>query len=166
MKTLPKISSGKKKRNSTKDFPTMSKNMDRSEESKKSSKRKTIQSITESAIILNGDSPKKSEKLSLHLLSREYDYYEPPIFSNKQIGPLKSFSYNSYQGLFKDYNEDKISISSLIKKPSSSKIKSWPKISYFSIFDGHGGEECSEFLKDNYLKYIAHDERNFLNKLF
>jgi len=68
MKTLPKISSGKKKRNSTKDFPTMPKNMDRSEESKKSSKRKTIQSITESAIILNGDSPKKSEKLSLHLL--------------------------------------------------------------------------------------------------
>ena len=160
MKTLPKISSGKKKRNSTKDFPTMSKNMDRSEESKKSSKRKTIQSITESAIILNGDSPKKSEKLSLHLLSREYDYYEPPIFSNKQIGPLKSFSYNSYQGLFKDYNEDKISISSLIKKPSSSKIKSWPKISYFSIFDGHGGEECSEFLKDNYLKYLV-DNKNF-----
>ena len=160
MKTLPKISSGKKKRNSTKDFPTMSKNMDRSEESKKSSKRKTIQSITESAIILNEDSPKKSEKLSLHLLSREYDYYEPPIFSNKQIGPLKSFSYNSYQGLFKDYNEDKISISSLIKKPSSSKIKSWPKISYFSIFDGHGGEECSEFLKDNYLKYLV-DNKNF-----
>ena len=160
MKTLPKISSGKKKRNSTKDFPTMPKNMDRSEESKKSSKRKTIQSITESAIILNEDSPKKSEKLSLHLLSREYDYYEPPIFSNKQIGPLKSFSYNSYQGLFKDYNEDKISISSLIKKPSSSKIKSWPKISYFSIFDGHGGEECSEFLKDNYLKYLV-DNKNF-----
>ena len=160
MKTLPKISSGKKKRNSTKDFPTMSKNMDRSEESKKSSKRKTIQSITESAIILNEDSPKKTEKLSLHLLSREYDYYEPPIFSNKQIGPLKSFSYNSYQGLFKDYNEDKISISSLIKKPSSSKIKSWPKISYFSIFDGHGGEECSEFLKDNYLKYLV-DNKNF-----
>ena len=160
MKTVPKISSGKKKRNSTKDFPTMPKNMDRSEESKKSSKRKTIQSITESAIILNEDSPKKSEKLSLHLLSREYDYYEPPIFSNKQIGPLKSFSYNSYQGLFKDYNEDKISISSLIKKPSSSKIKSWPKISYFSIFDGHGGEECSEFLKDNYLKYLV-DNKNF-----
>jgi len=89
-----------------------------------------------------------------------YDYYEPPIFSNKQIGPLKSFSYNSYQGLFKDYNEDKISISSLIKKPSSSKIKSWPKISYFSIFDGHGGEECSEFLKDNYLKYLV-DNKNF-----
>ena len=160
MKTVPKISSGKKKRNSTKDFPTMPKNMDRSEESKKSSKRKTIQSITESAIFLNEDSPKKSEKLSLHLLSREYDYYEPPIFSNKQIGPLKSFSYNSYQGLFKDYNEDKISISSLIKKPSSSKIKSWPKISYFSIFDGHGGEECSEFLKDNYLKYLV-DNKNF-----
>ena len=160
MKTIPKISSAKKKRNSAKDFPTTPKKLDRPEESKKSSKRKTVQSITESAIILNSSTPKKSEKLSLQLLSKKYDYYESPKFSNKQIGPLKSFSYNSYQGLFKDYNEDKISISSLIKKPSSSKIKSWPKISFFSIFDGHGGEECSEFLKENYLKYLVKN-KNF-----
>jgi len=160
MKTIPKISSAKKKRNSAKDFPTTTKKLDRPEESKKSSKRKTVQSITESAIILNSSTPKKSEKLSLQLLSKKYDYYESPKFSNKQIGPLKSFSYNSYQGLFKDYNEDKISISSLVKKPTSSKIKSWPKISFFSIFDGHGGEECSEFLKENYLKYLVKN-KNF-----
>ena len=160
MKTIPKISSAKKKRNSAKDFPTTTKKLDRPEESKKSSKRKTSQSITESAIILNSSTPKKSEKLSLQLLSKKYDYYESPKFSNKQIGPLKSFSYNSYQGLIKDYNEDKISISSLIKKPTSSKIKSWPKISFFSIFDGHGGEECSEFLKENFLKYLVKN-KNF-----
>jgi len=160
MKTIPKISSAKKKRNSAKDFPTTTKKLDRPEESKKSSKRKTSQSITESAIILNSSTPKKSEKLSLQLLSKKYDYYESPKFSNKQIGPLKSFSYNSYQGLIKDYNEDKISISSLVKKPTSSKIKSWPKISFFSIFDGHGGEECSEFLKENYLKYLVKN-KNF-----
>jgi len=160
MKTIPKISSAKKKRNSAKDFPTTTKKLDRPEESKKSSKRKTVQSITESAIILNSSTPKKSEKLSLQLLSKKYDYYESPKFSNKQIGPLKSFSYNSYQGLFKDYYEDKISISSLVKKPTSSKIKSWPKISFFSIFDGHGGEECSEFLKENYLKYLVKN-KNF-----
>ena len=160
MKTIPKISSAKKKRNSAKDFTTTPKKLDRPEESKKSSKRKTVQSITESAIILNSSTPKKSEKLSLQLLSKKYDYYESPKFSNKQIGPLKSFSYNSYQGLFKDYNEDKISISSLVKKPTSSKIKSWPKISFFSIFDGHGGEECSEFLKENYLKYLVKN-KNF-----
>ena len=158
MKTVPKISN-KKKRNSKVDFPTMPKNLERLTQTKKSSKQLAIHSMTE-RVIPNDHSPKKSEKLSLDLLSKKYDYYESPKFSNKQIGPLKSFSYNSYQGLYKDYNEDKISITSLIKKPCSSKIKSWPKISYFSIFDGHGGEECSQFLKDNFLRHLV-DNKNF-----
>ena len=157
MKTAPKISN-KKKRNS--EFPTMFNKIERPSESKKASKRMTMQSMKESAIILNNKTPKKSDKLSLHLLSKKYDYYESPKCSNKAIGPIKSFGYNTYQGLFKDYNEDKINITSLIKKPSSSKISHWPKISYFSIFDGHGGEECAQFLKDNYLNYLVKN-KNF-----
>ena len=39
-------------------------------------------------------------------------------------------------------------------------MKTWPKISYFAIFDGHGGEECSEFLKNNYLNYLV-ENSNF-----
>jgi serine/threonine protein phosphatase PrpC len=73
---------------------------------------------------------------------------------------LKSYSYNTYQGLYKDYNEDKVSVSSLLKKPTTSKLKAWPKISYFAIFDGHGGEECSEFLKENFDKYLI-ENKNF-----
>ena len=152
MKTIPKISN-KKKRHTTIAFQTMPKQLEK-EESKKTTQRKTVQSKTE--INYQG----KMNILSLDLLSKKYDYYESPKYSNKQIGPLKSFSYNTYQGLFKDYNEDKIRISSLIKKPNSSKINNWPKISYFSIFDGHGGEECSEFLKNNYLEYLI-ENKNF-----
>jgi hypothetical protein len=59
----------------------------------------------------------------LDLLSKKYDYYETPKFSNKAIGPIKSYSYNTYQGLYRDYNEDKISINSLLKKPANSKLK-------------------------------------------
>ena len=73
---------------------------------------------------------------------------------------MKSYSYNTYQGLYKDYNEDKVSVSSLLKKPTTSKLKAWPKISYFAIFDGHGGEECSEFLKENFDKYLI-ENKNF-----
>ena len=51
-------------------------------------------------------------------------------------------------------------ICATIKKPSSSKMKTWPKISYFAIFDGHGGEECSEFLKNNFLNYLV-ENKNF-----
>ena len=102
----------------------------------------------------------KSSILTLDLLSKKYDQYDLPKFSNKQIGPLKSYSYNTYQGLYKDYNEDKVSVSSLLKKPTTSKLKAWPKISYFAIFDGHGGEECSEFLKENFDKYLI-ENKNF-----
>ena len=106
--------------------------------------------------------PKKVEAtaLSLKILNKKYDYYEKAKFSNKQIGSLKSFSYNTFHGLFKDYNEDKIIVVNQIKKPSSSKMKTWPKISYFGIFDGHGGEGCSEFLKDNFLNYLL-ENKNF-----
>ena len=71
--------------------------------------------------------------LDTEILNKKYDYYEKAKFSNKQIGSLKSFSYNTFHGLYKDYNEDKIIVVNQIKKPASSKMKAWPKISYFGI---------------------------------
>ena len=98
--------------------------------------------------------------LSLKILNKEYDYYEKAKCSNKQIYSIKSYSYNTYQGLYKDNNEDRIIVISQIKKPASSKMKKWPKMSYFGIFDGHGGEGCSEFLSNNFLKYLI-ENKNF-----
>ena len=98
--------------------------------------------------------------LSLKLLTNDYDYYEKAQYSSKQIESVKSFSYNTYHGLFKENNEDKIIVVSQIKKPASSKMKKWPRISYFGIFDGHGGEGCSEFLKNNFLNYLT-ENKNF-----
>ena len=149
------------KRYSTINFPSnFSKNLEKLMESDnitKSSKKGTKQSDGPITLI---DNNIKSSILSLNLLTKKYTDYEEPKCSQKPIGPLKSFSHNTYQGLFKDYNEDRVSVNSLVKKPSSSKIKSWPKISYFAIFDGHGGEECSEFLKNNYLNYLI-ENKNF-----
>ena len=149
-----------KKRNSTKNYTNISKNIDKVMDSDKGSKRKSSQNVNDSRIKAFENNSLKSTNLTLNLLTKKYDYYELPKFSNKQIGPLKSFSYNTFQGLFKDYNEDRVSVCSLIKKPSNSKLKTWPKISYFAIFDGHGGEECSEFLKNNYLEYLI-ENKNF-----
>ena len=106
--------------------------------------------------------PTKTEpiSLSLKILNKNYDFYEKAKFSNKPIGGLKSFSYNTYHGLFKEINEDKIIVINQIKKPASSKMKTWPKISYFGIFDGHGGEGCSDFLKDNFLNILM-ENKNF-----
>ena len=150
----------KKKRFSTMNFPSTSKNLEKLGEVDKVSKRKSSQQVEDCPIANIDSNSLKSTILSLNLLTKKYDYYELPKFSSKQVGPLKSFSYNTFQGLFKDYNEDRVSVCSLIKKPSSSKMKTWPKISYFAIFDGHGGEECSEFLKNNYMNYLV-ENANF-----
>ena len=103
-------------------------------------------------------------ELSINILKKEYDKYPIGEFSKGKIGLIKAFSYNSYHGLIKDENEDRISVNSLIKKPHNFKNKIWPKISYFSIFDGHGGETCSSFLKNNFLNYLIED-KNFPNDI-
>ena len=114
--------------------------------------------------VANIDSSNKQKSqqitLSLKILTKKYDYYEKAKFSNKQIGALRSYSFNTFPGLFKETNEDKIIAISQVKKPASSKMKNWPKISYFGIFDGHGGEGCADFLKDNFLNYLL-ENKNF-----
>ena len=150
----------KKKRFSTMNPSNISKNLEKLGEAEKGSKRKSSQGIGECSITNIDSNSLKSTIQSLNLLTKKYDYYETPKCSSKQVGPLKSFSYNTFQGLFKDYNEDRVSVCSLVKKPSSTKMKTWPKISYFGIFDGHGGEECSEFLKNNYMNYLV-ENANF-----
>ena len=154
----------KKLKNSTNNFQTTNrKPVKQLSDIKKAPKRNTFQSvkvIPTLSLEKEKNLQQKPSILTLDLLNKKYDEYELPKFSNKQIGPLKSYSFNTYQGLYKDYNEDKIIVSSLLKKPTSSKLKTWPKISYFAIFDGHGGEECSEFLKENYDKYLI-ENKNF-----
>ena len=53
-------------------------------------------------------------------------------------------------GKVKNYNEDK---TKTIKKKQKKLLVNGkqisPRISYFGVFDGHGGKECSIFLRDN-----------------
>jgi protein phosphatase 2C family protein 2/3 len=51
-------------------------------------------------------------------------------------------------------NEDKYLIVPHIKKPSNANVRTWPKMSLFGIFDGHGGESCAIYLKDNFLPFF------------
>ena len=141
------------------------KNLEKPIDNKKESQtsKLTLKSSSFSqAANMDSSTQQKSQQvpLSLKILTKKYDYYEKAQFSNKQIGALKSYGYNTFNGLFKDTNEDKIIVVNQIKKPASSKMKTWPKISYFGIFDGHGGEGCSDFLKDNFLNYLV-ENKNF-----
>jgi serine/threonine protein phosphatase PrpC len=43
-----------------------------------------------------------------------------------------------------------------LNKPATT--KEWPKCSYFAIYDGHGGNLCADFLKDNLHQIIINQE--------
>ena len=73
--------------------------------------------------------------------------YEKPQYSEKPFYCIRGYAFNSYNGKVLGYNEDHIKV--VVNYPKKiivdGKIIS-PRISYFGIFDGHGGEECSNFL--------------------
>lgn len=73
-------------------------------------------------------------------------------FVEKGNGIIKGYAVNTFHGMVKDYNEDRVSIIMNITKPNYK--GRWPKCSYFGVFDGHGGDACSNFLKDNMHKYV------------
>ena len=81
--------------------------------------------------------------------------------STKKNGLIKSYAANTNQGILRDYNEDRVSIILNLAKPENKKTKnSWPKISFFGVFDGHGGVSCADFLRDNLHNFIVKD-KNF-----
>lgn len=74
----------------------------------------------------------------------------------KSCGIVKAYAANTNQGIIREYNEDRVSIILNIMKPSNKNIKDlkWPQISFFGVFDGHGGSICADFLRDNLHNFI------------
>ena len=85
--------------------------------------------------------------------------FETAKFASKVHGLITSYSANTHQGIQRNYNEDRVSIILNMTKPASRKdLPSWPKSSYFAIYDGHGGHTCSDFLKDQLHLIIINQE--------
>jgi hypothetical protein len=81
--------------------------------------------------------------------------YEEAKFSSKSYGSIISYGVNTNKGQVRNYNEDRVSIILNVIKPISRKNEDWPKVSFFGIFDGHGGTKCSDFLKENLHHYVC-----------
>ena len=99
-------------------------------------------------------------KINLDLLRLFFNNYDQSKTSKKKMGIIKSYGVNTYQGIVRNYNEDRVSIIINMNKPKNYH-KSWPKISFFGIYDGHGGEGCSEYLRDNLHKLICDNNEYF-----
>ena len=93
-------------------------------------------------------------EINFDILSEEFPNFSNSKISNKPYGNIISYAANTNQGIIRDYNEDRVSIVINLNKPQNYKKNHWEKISYFAIFDGHGGNKCAEFLRNNLLFYI------------
>ena len=96
-------------------------------------------------------------ELNLGILNLFFENYEQSKTSKKTMSSIKSYGVNTYQGIVRNYNEDRVSIIINMNKPKNYN-KKWPKISFFGIYDGHGGEGCAEFLRDNLHKLICEND--------
>ena len=96
-------------------------------------------------------------ELDLDILSINFTNFEPSKTSSKTMGVIKAYGANTYQGLVRNYNEDRVSIIINMARPKNYKKNYWPKTSFFGIYDGHGGNMCSEFLRDCLHKLILND---------
>lgn len=107
---------------------------------------------------INNDSGNNNNNnflVSHKVIFQSYRLYEDSKFSSKSYGNIISYGVNNFQGIIRNYNEDRVSILLNVIKPPSRKNENWPKVSFFAIFDGHGGTKCADFLKENLHHYVC-----------
>ena len=91
--------------------------------------------------------------------------YELTKSNEKSKGIVEAFGICTTQGILRNYNEDRVSVILNVMKHSeasgednnTSKENTIPNSSYFSLFDGHGGNKCANFLRENLHQYILND---------
>ena len=88
----------------------------------------------------------------MSLASIPYNQYPTAEYSTEPFFNISGYGFNSYNGKVKKFNEDRIKV--MVNYQLKKYVKHQPNISYFSIFDGHSGNKCSDFLKENLDGYL------------
>ena len=125
----------------------------------------TNKSFLSSPLGPNGNILKNINNLNIDALSKlEYKDYPKVETSSNHFNRIVAYGVNSYNGIFKNTNEDKIKVILDYKLNKSIKAANGniinPKISYFGIYDGHGGSKCSTFLQER-LDSLLFNSTNF-----
>jgi protein phosphatase 2C family protein 2/3 len=99
--------------------------------------------------------PQKTVELSPEIYKNTYKNFVPSITSSHEdfteTDIIKGFGYNSSMGNIRDYNEDTITSLKIA-------LNSGDDYYFFGIYDGHGGNGCSLYLKNylhNYVKNFS-----------
>ena len=97
------------------------------------------------------DNPKALIRL-LTTQSKFLPDFDKPRVILKQYKEINSFAVTTHRGVVRNYNEDRVSVLLNVQQCLSAD-ESQPQVpknySLFSVFDGHGGYGCCNFLKDH-----------------
>jgi hypothetical protein len=96
----------------------------------------------------------QGKRISYYNIYKSFKNYERAKYSSRPYGVVNSFGVSTYIGTIRDYNEDRVSIIMNVVKPVSRSNETWPMVSYFAIFDGHGGNGCANYMKANLHHYV------------
>ena len=92
------------------------------------------------------------------LANINYPNYPKVQLSQNSVGKILAYAVNSYHGIYKTTNEDKTKV--ILDYKHNKQIKDIngnliiPIISYFAIYDGHGGNKCSDFLQEKFDSFL------------
>jgi protein phosphatase 2C family protein 2/3 len=100
---------------------------------------------------LDINQPQKTVELSPEIYKNTYKNYIPSVTSSNEdfteTDIIKGFAYNSSMGNIRDYNEDTITASKIT-------LNNGDDYYFFGVYDGHGGNGCSLYLKNYLHKYV------------
>ena len=103
--------------------------------------------------------------IDLEIMNVKMNNFQPGRISSKSFGLINAYAANTNQGIDRNYNDDRVKIMINMNRPNNYRKKApWPLISFFAIFDGHNGDHCAEFLRQNLLQYI-YTNPNFPNNI-
>ena len=94
------------------------------------------------------------------ILNDPHSFYQPAKHSENSFDKVISYGVNTYRGTIRQYNEDRVTILINASINKNSSISNIQKISLFSIYDGHAGNKCCEYLK-SYLHHYIFDSEFF-----
>ena len=115
-----------------------------------------LHSLFSSLTSLSGTGPSypffkpKTVNVTPEILTQTFQHFEESKYSElsefSTSDFIKAYSYCTSQGNIRDYNEDTITAIKLSNNNDN--------FYFFAVYDGHGGNGCSIYLRDNLHKYI------------
>ena len=108
-----------------------------------------------------------TKELNIEGLSKlSYPNYHNAQISQKPFSKIMGFGANSFQGTTRDHNEDRLKV--IYEHNQASPVNGNlinHNVSYFAIYDGHGGDKCCNFLQQNLHNYIFKSQYFIINTL-